>query len=303
MIKGPRSSANLAQMQIKTITFLLLLLALSAFGQEDSRRVDWGRDNQRASFPSEGIWGFARLYRSPGDEKRQFGDHQFRHLILKRSLNRQFFDVTLTCTVVRGGRDSKLNPTLTTVTKHGPFAAVITPTEIQVWGGKDKEPMLKIRYVLMDNGDVQLLAGTKEEPDFSGRYFPMKDEEALEMWKPAINSAPIYRAQLKEPTPARRAVPPALPRDAKEPITYWVLVMGAVDRRGRQNFKETEGLTLSEAVKAAVPNIYSDLRRVKVTRGDTIEYDVEKIIREGRKELDVKLSDGDRIYVETRPVF
>jgi polysaccharide export outer membrane protein len=80
-------------------------------------------------------------------------------------------------------------------------------------------------------------------------------------------------------------------------------VDGKVGRAGRQPFTDSEPLTLSEAVTTAGTNIYSDLRRVKLTRGgSTTEVDVEAITKKGRTELDVRLRDGDRIYVPAKGI-
>jgi polysaccharide biosynthesis/export protein len=82
-----------------------------------------------------------------------------------------------------------------------------------------------------------------------------------------------------------------------------VIVDGKVGRAGRQPFTDSEPLTLSEAVTTAGTNIYSDLRRVKLTRGgSTTEVDVEAITKKGRTELDVRLRDGDRIYVPAKGI-
>ena len=82
-----------------------------------------------------------------------------------------------------------------------------------------------------------------------------------------------------------------------------VIVDGKVGRAGRQPFTDAEPLSLSEAVTTAGTNIYSDLRKVKLTRGgQTTEHDVEAITKKGRTELDVRLRDGDRIYVPAKGI-
>jgi protein involved in polysaccharide export with SLBB domain len=73
---------------------------------------------------------------------------------------------------------------------------------------------------------------------------------------------------------------------------------GKVNRPGKQEWTDASTLTLSEGITAAGTTMYSDLRKVKLTRGGaTTEHDVEAIIKKGRTDLDVRLRDGDRIYV------
>ena len=82
-----------------------------------------------------------------------------------------------------------------------------------------------------------------------------------------------------------------------------VIVDGKVGRPGRQPFTDAEPLTLSEAVTTAGTNIYSDLRKVKLTRGgQTTEHDVDAIAKKGRTDLDIRLRDGDRIYVPAKGI-
>jgi polysaccharide biosynthesis/export protein len=82
-----------------------------------------------------------------------------------------------------------------------------------------------------------------------------------------------------------------------------VIVDGKVGRAGRQPFTDAEPLSLSEAITTAGTNIYSDIRRVKLTRGgQTTEHDVEAITKKGRTDLDVRLRDGDRIYVPAKGI-
>ena len=65
-----------------------------------------------------------------------------------------------------------------------------------------------------------------------------------------------------------------------------------------QFFTSSNPLKLSEAVTAAMPTIYSNLKKVQVTRGGVKrEYDVSAILKEGRTDLDVPMQDGDQIYL------
>jgi protein involved in polysaccharide export with SLBB domain len=82
---------------------------------------------------------------------------------------------------------------------------------------------------------------------------------------------------------------------------FKVTVDGKVSRAGRQLFTEADPLTLSEAVIASNPTEWANLKRVQLTRGtESKEYDVEAITKGGRTEMDVRLRDGDRIYVTKR---
>jgi protein involved in polysaccharide export with SLBB domain len=84
---------------------------------------------------------------------------------------------------------------------------------------------------------------------------------------------------------------------------YKVMVDGKVGRAGKQPFTDAEPISLSDAITTAGTNIYSDLRRVRLTRGGhTSEHDVEAITKKGRTDLDVRLKDGDRIYVPAKGI-
>ena len=79
---------------------------------------------------------------------------------------------------------------------------------------------------------------------------------------------------------------------------FKAFVAGKVGLSGSQLFTAAAPLTLTEAVTAAKTNEWSKTEKVKLTRGGrSTEHDVKKIIREGRKDLDVQLQDGDQIYV------
>ena len=84
---------------------------------------------------------------------------------------------------------------------------------------------------------------------------------------------------------------------------YKVMVDGKVSRAGKQPFTDAEPVSLSDAITTAGTSIYSDLRRVRLTRGgQTTEHDVEAITKKGRTDLDVRLKDGDRIYVPAKGI-
>ena len=81
---------------------------------------------------------------------------------------------------------------------------------------------------------------------------------------------------------------------------FKVLVTGKVGRPGPQYFTSTNPLKLTEAVVVAGTSVYSDLRKVRLSRGgQTTDHDVKSITKDGRPDLDVPLRDGDQIYVPT----
>ncbi len=81
---------------------------------------------------------------------------------------------------------------------------------------------------------------------------------------------------------------------------FKTVVSGKVGRQGPQYFTAANPLKLSEAVIVSSTTAYSDLKKVKLTRGGrTTEHDVRAIIKDGRTDLDVSLQDGDQIYVPT----
>ncbi|MEO6740005.1 MAG: polysaccharide biosynthesis/export family protein [Chthoniobacteraceae bacterium] len=81
---------------------------------------------------------------------------------------------------------------------------------------------------------------------------------------------------------------------------FKVSITGKVGRPGPQFFDEANPLTLTEAVTMSMTNSYSRTEKVRLTRGGrTTEHDVKAITKEGRTDLDVRLQDGDQIYVPT----
>ncbi len=81
-----------------------------------------------------------------------------------------------------------------------------------------------------------------------------------------------------------------------------VNVAGKVQRAGPQFFNEKNvPLKVSEAVIVAGTTAFSDLRKVQLTRGGrNIIVDVDAIIKNGRTDLDMPLSNGDQIFVRER---
>jgi polysaccharide biosynthesis/export protein len=167
-----------------------------------------------------------------------------------------------------------------------PDSRLIPGDEVSILIEEDKE--LPWKTVVTDAGEVELnvlgsvrVAG-KNAADASGaisaylksRYYHQATVK-LQILRKAQGSVPFHK----------------------------VIVDGKVGRAGRQPFTDAEPLTLSEAVTTAGTNIYSDLRRVKLTRnGQTTEHDVDAITKKGRTDLDLRLRDGDRIYVPAKGI-
>jgi protein involved in polysaccharide export with SLBB domain len=79
---------------------------------------------------------------------------------------------------------------------------------------------------------------------------------------------------------------------------FKLVVTGKVERPGPQYFTTSSPLKLSEAVVIARSALNSDLRKVRLIRGpSTTDHNVEAIIKEGRKDMDVQLQDGDQVFV------
>lgn len=80
-----------------------------------------------------------------------------------------------------------------------------------------------------------------------------------------------------------------------------VTVAGKVQRAGPQYFNDANPLKLSEAVIVAGTTAFSDLKRVQLTRGgQNTMFDVEAITKKGQTNLDVRLQNGDQIFVRER---
>ena len=80
-------------------------------------------------------------------------------------------------------------------------------------------------------------------------------------------------------------------------------VTGKVSRPGAAYFDEANPMKLSEAVTNAMPTSYAKPDKVRLTRGGrTTEHDVKAILKEGRTDLDVRLQDGDQIYVPEKGI-
>ena len=85
---------------------------------------------------------------------------------------------------------------------------------------------------------------------------------------------------------------------------YKVVVSGKVGRPGPQYFNDAGQLKLTEAVIVAGTTLYSNLSKVRLTRGGrSSDHDVELIMKKGRTDLDIELRDGDVIFVPVRGGF
>jgi protein involved in polysaccharide export with SLBB domain len=82
-----------------------------------------------------------------------------------------------------------------------------------------------------------------------------------------------------------------------------VIMSGKLLRAGAVDFYSQDPKTVSEAVNEAGTTIYSDTKRVQVTRGtEKFEINVKDILENGNTSGDMKLRDGDRIYVPERGI-
>lgn len=85
---------------------------------------------------------------------------------------------------------------------------------------------------------------------------------------------------------------------------YKAVIAGKVGRPGPQYFTGANPLKLTEAVIVAGTNLYSELRKVRLTRGGrSVDHNVEQIMKEGRTDLDVPLQDGDQIFIPAKSII
>lgn len=82
-----------------------------------------------------------------------------------------------------------------------------------------------------------------------------------------------------------------------------VIVSGKLLRSGVVDFYPTDPKTVSEAVNEAGTTIYSNTKKVQLTRGtEKFEINVQDILENGNTRGDMKLRDGDRIFVPERGI-
>ena len=155
--------------------------------------------------------------------------------------------------------------------------------EITILIKEDRDPPL--RTFVSDTGEVEL--------NGLGRVFINgKSSTEAEAAIAAYLRQKYYHQATVEVGVVRKAVGTVRP--------FKVVVAGKVGRPGPQYFTGANPLKLSEAVIVAGSNAYSELKKVKLTRGGrSTEHDVKAIGKDGRTDLDVPLQDGDQIYVPT----
>ena len=151
---------------------------------------------------------------------------------------------------------------------------------------EDHEPVL--RTIVTDTGEVEL--------NGLGRV-PVSGKSSMEA-EAAIGS------YLRQKYYHHATVEVGVVRKALGTVRrFKVLVTGKINRPGPVYFDEANPLTLTEAVTAAMTNNYSKTDKVRLTRGGrTTEHDVRAINKEGRTDLDVRLQDGDQIYVPEKGI-
>ena len=122
--------------------------------------------------------------------------------------------------------------------------------------------------------------------------------------KTTTEAQAVIEAYLKQRYYHRATVEVGISRKALGTVQpYKVVVAGKVGRPGPQYFTAANPLKLSEAVIVGVTSMYSELRKVRLTRGGKVtDHNVETIMKEGRTDLDVVLQDGDQVFVPARGI-
>ncbi len=157
--------------------------------------------------------------------------------------------------------------------------------EITVVVKEDRDPPL--RTMVTDTGEVEL--------NGLGRVY-IAGKTSVEA-EAAITSylQKYYHRATVEVGVVRKAIGAVRP--------FKAVIQGKVGRPGPQYFTATNPLKLTEAVIVAGSTLYSELRKVRLTRaGRSDEHNVELIMKEGRTDLDVPLQDGDVIYIPPKSV-
>ncbi len=153
--------------------------------------------------------------------------------------------------------------------------------EITILIKEDHDPAL--RTVVTDTGEVEV--------NGLGRVFVSgKSSTEAESLIASYLKQRYYHQATVEVGVVRKAIGTVRP--------FKVVVTGKVGRPGPQYFTGTNPLKLTEAVMVGGISTYSELKKVKLTRGGrSTEHDVRAITKDGRTDLDVPLQDGDQIYV------
>lgn len=158
--------------------------------------------------------------------------------------------------------------------------------EITVIIKEDRDPPL--RTAVSDTGEVEL--------NGLGRvYVAGKTTSEAESAMSAYLKQKYYHQATVEVGIVRKAVGTVRP--------YKVVIAGKIGRPGPQYFTGANPLKLTEAVIVATPNLYSELRKVRLTRGGrTTDHNVEAIMKEGKTDLDVVLQDNDQVFVPAKGI-
>lgn len=158
--------------------------------------------------------------------------------------------------------------------------------EITIQIKEDRDPPL--RTLVTDTGEVEL--------NGLGRVYiagktSMEAQSAIESYL----KQKYYHQATVEVGVLRKAVGTVRP--------YKAVIAGKVSRPGPQYFTGANPLKLTEAVIVAGTNLYSEQRKVRLTRGGkSTEHNVDAIMKEGRTELDVVLQDGDTIFIPAKGI-
>ncbi|MEO6789088.1 MAG: polysaccharide biosynthesis/export family protein [Chthoniobacteraceae bacterium] len=157
--------------------------------------------------------------------------------------------------------------------------------EITVMIKEDRDPALKT--IVTDTGEVEL--------NGLGRvYVAGKSSTEAEAIIASYLKQRYYHRATVEVGVVKKALGTVRPNKA--------VIAGKVGRPGPQYFTGANPLKLTEAIIIAGTTLYSDLRRVHLTRGGHVtEHNVQQVMKEGRTDLDVPLQDGDQIFVPPRP--
>jgi protein involved in polysaccharide export with SLBB domain len=159
--------------------------------------------------------------------------------------------------------------------------------EITISIKEDREPAL--HTVVTDTGEVEL--------NGLGRiYVAGRSSSEAESAIASYLKQKYYHQATVEVGVVRKAVGTVRPWKA--------VIAGKVGRPGPQYFTSSNPLKLTEAVIVAGSNLYSELRRVRLTRGgQSTEHNVEQIMKEGRTDLDIPLQDGDQIFIPAKSII
>jgi protein involved in polysaccharide export with SLBB domain len=157
--------------------------------------------------------------------------------------------------------------------------------EITVLVREDRDPPL--RTIVTDTGEVEL--------NGLGRVY-IAGKTSAEAEVAIANYLKKYYHQVTvEVGVVKKAVGAVHP--------FKAMIQGKVGRPGPQYFNATNPLKLTEAVIVGGTSLYSELRKVRLTRGgQNTDHNVEQIMKEGRTDLDVPLQDGDVIYVPAKTI-